>query len=124
MEPKSGGDSEPADALPNSNVNAPTRADDGWVVAELCPQCSKVKRNGAGEGWCNALQCAILRGYDTIDQLLHAMDSISPTLKLEDESTEVSVLLLPLFADAEKTAAGLLWEMSSILRLVGCCPIF
>lgn len=95
---------------------------EGWMIANLCPQCAQAKQHGAGEGWCNSLQCAFLRGYD----IMGAIVSILTTwcaFQLENDKNDHDEFgfmahLLPLYDQAEKTAAGLLWQMSGMIRWV------
>lgn len=91
------------------------------MIAELCTQCARIKHLGTGKGWCYSLQCGFLRAYDMIDQLLRIMDSIAP--QLQGDKSEITAHLLPFYAEAEKTAVGLLWQMSTVLRYVslGLC---
>lgn len=131
------GDSMPPNAFCEASKNAPVCASgqhavpachksqkEGWMVVELCPQCAQAKHGGTGEGWCDSLQCAFLRGYDIMDSIIDILSSWCPLL--EDDNNTITVELLQLYTEAEKTATGLLWQMSAIIRWVSVwlCALF
>lgn len=88
------------------------------MVAELCTQCATTRLlGGTGESWCNSMLCAFLRAYDVIAQLLQLRDLETSFIQpLEGVNGAVITQLLPLYVEAEKTATGLLWQMSTLLR--------
>lgn len=83
-------------------------------AAGLCAQCTKAVRSGRGEGWCDSLECAFLRGYDLIDSLLVIMRSF--VTQLHGNKSEVITQLLPLYSQAEASATSLLWRMCVMIK--------
>lgn len=106
---------------------------EGWMVAELCAQCAQTKQHGAGEGCCDSLQCAFLRGYDIIDSIIDTLtdwrlchlegDHRGYRRTTLPSDSEVTAHLLPLYSEVEKAATGLLWQMSGMIRSVSVCSV-
>lgn len=93
---------------------ASCRTQEGWVVAELCSQCTNAKQHGTGQV-CSSLLCAFVRGHSIIDCLINILTSWS-SIELENDDNEVTTHLIPLYDEAEKKAVGLLWQMSAMIR--------
>lgn len=93
-----------------------TDSDVPCVTAELCPQCAQAKQRGAGEGWCHSLQCAFLRGNDMIVSLIGILAPFG--MQLNDDKSEVTEDLLPLYAEAAKRATDLQGQLITMSRWV------
>lgn len=85
-----------------------------WMVAELCPQCAQAKQDGTGEGWCDSLQCAFVRAYDTVDNIMLSMGHF--IAQLDGDQSEITAHLMPLYLDANRAVTILLGDMDDMIR--------
>lgn len=135
MESNGGGVCVPPSELCESNVNASTEhcnsdvaqespedipppQQEGWADAFLCAQCIRAKNRSTSDGCCDSLQCAFLRGFDLIDDIV-VLDipwSWESLFKCELSYSKVAAELKPLFDEAENAVTGLLWQMSTMIR--------
>lgn len=57
---------------------------------------------------------AFLREYNTLDSIVDTLGAFST--QLDGNNSQVTAQLPPLYAEAEKSATGLLWPMSTMIR--------
>lgn len=92
----------------------------GWMAAKLCTQCSEINQRATGKGWCNALQCAFIRGFVTVCDLLNILAPLTVQLLCDQvrSTSPHTQHILALSVETEEIATGLLWQMSGIIRWV------